>query len=399
VVRVGKYHFLFHPDQVEEVLETHADRFERVAGERRVSGRLVDDALFASEGEKHARQREVMEPVMYHRAPDALAGVVAQLAAWMRDSLSDGQTMDLFQWTESTTTTEMVRLLFGLETSDPRAKRMAHLIREAIDAMDHMFLGFSGIPDHIGPLKSRFRRARGELDQAIAGVMSERGEAGKGEGDILGLLGGSGLPDVDIRNELITLFRGHQAVSTALTWTFYQLASLPDVESRMHAEIDSVTGGGERLPGAEDLDRLDYTRRTFQESLRLMPPAWVLARLCVEDHPVGQYVVPKGAQVLLTEWVTHRDERWWADPSRFDPDRFTPEVESKRPRYAYFPQGGGAKMCMGKHFVVPVEAPLLLAAVAGQWRMRVAPGFKVDLAPKATLKPKRGVRVVVERRA
>jgi cytochrome P450 len=399
VVRVGKYHFLFHPDQVEEVLETHADRFERVASERRVSGRLVDDALFASEGERHAGQREVMEPVMYRHAPEALAGVVAQLGGWMRDSLSEGQTMDLFQWTESTTTTEMVQLLFGLEPADPGGRRMAGLIREAIYAMDHIFLGFSRIPDHVGPLMSRFRRARAELDRAIAAVISERREAGSGDGDILGMLAGSGLSEVEIRNELVTLFRGHQAVSTGLTWTFYQLASLPEVESRMHAEIDAVTGGGERLPGPEDLDRLDYTRRTFQESLRLMPPAWVLARLCVQDHAVGQYVVPKGAQVLLTEWVTHRDERWWADPSRFDPDRFTPEIESKRPRYAYFPQGGGPKMCMGKHLVVPVEAPLLLAAVAGRWRMRLAPGFEMELAPKATLKPKHGIRVVVERRA
>jgi cytochrome P450 len=396
-VRIGNIYFLFHPDEVRRVLETEQHHFQRVAGERRVSGRLVDDALFASEDPQHAQQREVMEPVMYGHAPEALAGAVSNLAGWMRDTLRDGQEMDLFAWTEATTTQEVVRLLFGLDPTDPRGKAMADAIRRTIDAMDHMFLGFSGIPDRLPPLKRKFAKARRELDGLVGDVVrAERATPGRND-NVASMLAQTGLADADIRNELLTLFRGHQAVSTSLCWTFFQLASLPEIERRLHEEVDEVTGGD--VPGPEHLDRLDYTRRVFQESLRLLPPAWVLARRAVHDHPVNGSVVPEGAQVLVSEWVTHRDARWWPQPDRFDPDRFLPQAEAERPEYAYFPQGGGPKMCMGKHLVVPVEGPLLLAAIAGRWRMRLAEGFRVEFAAKATLKPKKGVRMVVQARS
>jgi cytochrome P450 len=396
-VRIGRFHLLFHPDQVEDVLETNAGAFERVDSERRVSARIAGRSLFSTEGDQHDRQRRRMEPVMYDSAPDALAGRVAQLGAWMRDTLEEGRHLDLFEWTENTTTREMVALLFGFEPRSEENRRLSALIREAIERMDRLPLAPSSLPDRIGALSAGFRRARAELDSSLTiALRAARGDR-RAEHTLARMLADAGLPDEELRDECLALFRGHQAVSTALTWTFFHLATHPRIEARLHDEIDAMTNG--EAPGPEHLQRLDYTCRVVQESLRLLPPAWVLARTCVRDHVVDGRTVPAGSRVLLSSWVTHRDDRFWDDPLTFEPDRFLSEASRARPPYAYFPQGGGDKMCMGRRIVVPVEAPLVVAAVAWRWRFRLEPGFRVELAPRATLKPKRGVRVIVERRS
>lgn len=400
--RVGpsSFYLVSHPDQIEDILETNGHRFERVDGERRVSGRLVDDGLFTSEGELHLQRREILEAVMYPHAAAALAGEVLEVAAAWRDRLQDGATIDLFAWVEDFTTAIMIRLLFGRGPSDAAGDRLARAMTETIAAMDALPMPFARLPERLPATKRRYERARAGLDALIYDVIAERRAAAAN--DVVSMLirageeRGGGLTDAQLRNELVTLFRGHQAVSTALTWTFHQLAPLPEVEATLHEEIDSALG--ERLPTYEDLPRLEYTKMVFSESLRLLPPAWVLARKAVAGHEVGGFEIPAGSRVLLSEWVTHRDPRFWPDPERFHPLRFAPEAQILRPEYAYFPQGGGSKMCMGRHFVRPMEGPLLLATIAQRWRMRPAPGSAVRMAARATLKPKRGVWMVVERR-
>ena len=395
------FYLISHPDLIEEVLVTEEERFERVIGERRVSGRLVDSGLFTTEGKAHLDRREVMEAVMYHGAAEALALEVGQLAVVLADAKRDGETLDLFAWMEDLTTTLIIKILFGTGPDEQVGRDLAAAMTRTIVAMDAIAAGFSGLPEKLPRLKRRFNAARAELDRLIVDVIDERRADDSGN-DVLSMLvrlGSRGrgyqLSDADLRNELVSLFRGHQAVSTALTWTFFQLAKLPDVEAAVQAEADAAGDGPFSF---QDTPRLDYCRKVFAESLRLYPPAYVLARTSVADYTARGFTIPKGSRVLVSEWVTHRDPRFWDDPVEFDPERFTPEAEASRPNFAYFPQGGGKKMCMGRHFVRPMEGPILLATLARRWKMTLVAGKPVELSPKATLKPKNGVFVTLHRR-
>lgn len=396
------YYLVSHPDHVEDVLITNEHRFERVAGEKRVSARFVDEGLFTNEGEAHLRRRDVMEAVMYRDAPRRLAAPIAETAARLRDLPKDGETRDVYAWMEEFKTAIAVKFLFGDEPESPRGAALAELIGRSIEQMDSLFAAFSGLPERFPRLRRKFDETRRRLDGLIYEVIAER-RATSGSEDVCSMLIALGdsvpdmrLSDQQLRNELMGLFRGHQAVSTALTWTFHLLAQHPDVESELHAEVDRAIGG--TIPDFATIEGLDTTRSILQESLRLLPPAYVLARRCVQEHSLGGFTIPVGAQVLVSEWVTHRDPRYWDEPDAFDPSRFADDRQHSRPPCAYYPQGAGKKMCMGKQLVVPMEGPLLLGLLSERWQLRPAPGSVVELSPKATLKPKSGVPMVLTKR-
>ncbi|MGH2812379.1 MAG: cytochrome P450 [Actinomycetota bacterium] len=393
------FYLVTHPAYVEDVLVLSDSKFQRVDSERRVSGRLVGDGLFQSEGEEHLARRRLLESFMYTGEAERLGGGVVETAIEMRDRIEAGKPMDLFEFTESLATAVMVRLLFGRTPSDPVGRSLGEAITQTIAALDSLPAGPTRLPERLPFTRRKFTAALKRLDALVHEVIQQR--RGTTANDITSMLirasetSGARLSDEQIRNELLTLFRGHQAVSTALTWTFHALAGLQDIERRLHDEIDTLAGSP---PSPQDVTRLDFTRRVFQESLRLYPPAYVLARKAVEHHVVAGFEIPAGAQVLVSEWVTHRDQRFWPDPLRFDPDRFLDEAASTRPTFAFYPQGGGTKMCMGKHFVVPLEGPLLVATLAQAWKFTPVAGHRVRLSPKATLKPKNAVLMVPERR-
>jgi cytochrome P450 len=196
----------------------------------------------------------------------------------------------------------------------------------------------------------------------------------------------------------MTLFlAGHETTANLLSWTWYLLSQHAEVEAKLHAELDALLEGG-RLPTIEDLPALRYTEMVVAETMRLYPPAWTVGRLAIEEHEVGGYVIPKGALVLLSQYVTHRDPRFFPDPARFDPERFTPEAKESRPPFAYFPFGGGVRRCIGEGFAW-MEATLLVATLARRWRMRLAPGHTVETSPRITLRPgKAGVLMTLEKR-
>ena len=194
----------------------------------------------------------------------------------------------------------------------------------------------------------------------------------------------------------MTLFlAGHETTANALTWTWYLLSQNPDAEAKFHAEIDAALAG--RLPTADDLPRLPYVRRVFAESLRLYPPAWVVGRRVLEDYHAGEYVLPAGSIVLLAQSVTHADPRFFPDPDRFDPDRWAPEAEAAPPN-AYFPFGGGPRVCIGEQFAW-MEGILLLATLGQTWRLRLSPDQVVATQPIITLRPRFGMRMRVEARS
>jgi cytochrome P450 len=190
--------------------------------------------------------------------------------------------------------------------------------------------------------------------------------------------------DRQLRDEAMTLFlAGHETTALTLAHTLYLLATHPEVERRLHDELASVVG--DRLPTADDARALPYAERVLKESMRLYPPAWTTGREAAEDVDVGGYRIPKGSQILASQWVVHRDPRWFPEPERFDPDRWSPERAAQIPRYAYFPFGGGPRVCIGNHFAM-LEATLMLAVIVGRWRLELLPGQRLAFKPSVTLR-------------
>ena len=245
------------------------------------------------------------------------------------------------------------------------------------------------------PQKFRADRAVRELDRIVYGMINERRASGEDKGDLLSMLllaedeDGSRMSDKQARDEAVTLFlAGHETTANALNWTWYLLAQHPEVEAKLHDELDTVLAG--QPPTLDDLKRLPYTEMVMKESMRLYPPAWSFSREALEDIQLGDYTVPKGSVVAILGYLTHRDPRWWDAPEAFMPERFSEENEANIPRYVYIPFGGGPRICIGNSFAM-MEARLLLATIASRYRLALSPGQKVEPQPLITLNPKNGL--------
>jgi cytochrome P450 len=276
-----------------------------------------------------------------------------------------------------------------------------------IISLFHRFnMPFAGIVQKL-PLPSnlRFRQARARLDRTIYRIIAERRRSPGDRGDLLSMLllatdeegDGTGMTDLQLRDEVMTIFlAGHETTANALAWTFYLLSQNPEPEKRLHAELDRVLAG--RIPGVEDLPQLRYTEQVIAESMRLYPPAWGLGRRAIRDVEIGGCPVPAGSYVLASAFITQRDPRFFPDPLRFDPDRFAPEARAARPKFAYFPFGGGARNCIGEPFAW-MEGTLLLAVLAQKWRLRLVPGHPVEPQALITLRPRYGMKMTAEARS
>jgi cytochrome P450 len=206
------------------------------------------------------------------------------------------------------------------------------------------------------------------------------------------------MSDVQLRDEVMTLLlAGHETTANALTWASYLVSGSPGVETRLHAEVDAL---GDRPLGAEDVARLPYTRAVIAETMRLYPPAWIVGRRALGDYRVGDFVLPARTIVLMSQWLVHRDPRWWPDGESFQPERWLPggsASDPSRPKFSYFPFGAGTRVCIGEQFAW-MEGVLALATIAKQWRLRLVPGHRVVPQPIVTLRAKYGMRMTVAAR-
>jgi cytochrome P450 len=308
---------------------------------------------------------------------------------------------------------EMMRLtlaIAGRTLFDADVESEAHDVAEAMELSLRMF-GYAILPFGMlmewAPLRwvRDLHRARRRLDALIFRMVADRRASGGDRGDLLSMLieardaegDGSGMSDQQLRDEIVTLLMaGHETTANALTWTWYLLSRHPRVEARLHDELTGVLGA--RLPTAAAVPRLEYTRSVIAEAMRLYPPAWMIERRPLEDFEAGGYIIPSGTIVLMSQYLVHRDPRWWSEPQRFDPDRWTPECQSLRPKFAYFPFGGGARMCIGEHFAW-MEEVLVLATIAQRWRMRYDGTTEPEPEPLVTLRPRDGMPMRLEQRA
>lgn len=365
--------------------------------------RVLGEGLLTSEGELHLRQRRLIQPLFHGRRVAGYAETMVTRTERMLGRWEDGETLDVHREMTRLTLAVVGETLFNADV-EGEAEEIGAALTESLEAVNRLVYPFVGPALERLPLPSRrrFHRSIERLDATIGRLIAER-RAAPGGGDLLSLLleaqgqNGAGMLDRQVRDEAMTLFlAGHETTANLLTWTWYLLAEHPEAEARLQAEVDAVVGS--RTPAFEHVATLEYTGRVIDEALRLYPPAWVIGRRAVEDVDLGAVAVPAGAIVVLSPFVTHRDARWYPEPERFDPDRWLPQARAARPQYAFFPFGGGRRLCIGESFA-RVEATLVLATIARRWSLRLAPGHPVELLPRVTLRPKHGMRMVVRARA
>ncbi len=397
-VRIGNQHFaiLNNPEYTKQILVTDNRNFTKGRGLERAK-LLLGEGLLTSEGAFHLRQRRLAQPAFHRERIAAYAAVMVDHAARTRDRWTDGADMNIHQ--------EMTRLTLGIAGKtlfDADVEGESREIGESLTAAFNVFnlalLPFTELMDHLPlPWTLRFKAARRRLDDTIYRIIAERRARVGDRGDLLSMLmaaqdtegDGGGMTDTQLRDEIMTiLLAGYETTANALTWTEYLLSQNPDVEARMHAEVDSALEG--RLPAMEDVQRLTYTRMVFAESLRLYPPAWVIGYRAIKAFALGDYELPARTILIMSPFITQRDARYFPDPERFNPERWTPEAVAERPRFAYFPFGGGPRQCIGEQFAW-TEGILLLATIGQKWRLRLAPKHTVALDPSFTLRPKGGM--------
>ncbi|HZV87046.1 MAG TPA: cytochrome P450 [Candidatus Binatus sp.] len=391
---------LNHPDHIEDVLVNHPRKFIKgrvLQANKRVFGR----GLLTSEGDFWLRQRRLAQPA-FHRA--RIAGYASTMVEYTERLLhewQDGEERDIHK--------EMMRLtlhIVGKTLFDGDVERDAQDIGKSMELLLEIGADFRRtlfVPQWLPtPTNIRVERAIRQIEKVLYRMIAEKRASGRDAGDLLSMLlaaqdeDGSRMTDKQLRDEAITLFlAGHETTANTLSWTWWLLAQNPAVEAKLHAELRNVLAG--RAPSLDDLPKLVYTNHIITESMRLYPPAWGTARTAIEDHEIAGYAVPKGSGVSFAQWTVHRDARWYDAPEEFRPERWEGDLLKRLPRFAYFPFGGGPRQCIGNSFAL-MEAALILATIAQQYRFRLVEGHPVVPLASITLRPRYGIRAVLEAR-
>lgn len=392
-----------HPEYVKQVLQDNHTNYGKDTDDYDVLRWLLGQGLLTSQGDFWLRQRRLIQPAFHRKRIAALGtGMVeateAMLQRW-RPSVGSGRPLEIGAEMMRLTLHIVGRALFGLDMGGD-ASGFGRAMTVANNYLsDRFYVPFPppGVPT---PYNLRYRAAKRVLDGTVDRIIRQR-RAGVGDrGDLLSMLleardeeTGQGMDDRQMRDEVLTLLlAGHETTANTLAWTWYLLSMHPAVARELRRELQKVLGG--RAPTVDDLPNLPYTRMVIEESMRLYPPAWVLSRNAIHADRIGGYDIPAGAAVILSPYVTHRRAAFWDNPEGFDPERFDPERSAGRPRFAYFPFGGGPRLCIGAAFAM-TEAQLVLATVAQRVELQLVPGHPVETEALVTLRPRHGVRMTV----
>ena len=398
-----------HPDLIEELFVTN----HRSVGRGWTTAAwqdLLGLGLVTSDDPLHLRQRRLMQPQFNHRRIAGYAEVMTDFARRHENRWQDGARVDMAREMGELTLHIVVRTLMGLDLPDAVRR-----IGAAFEIGNEYLTNRSNLPRRLRrlmnrlplPFTVRFRRGRAFLDETVYGLIDQRRRSGLEGDDLLSLLlnvrdeeaanpEDAVMTDVQLRDEVITLFAaGHETTAVALTWTWYLLATHPDIQARFHAELDEVLG--HRDPTLEDLSDLPFTERILTESMRLYPPIWSTGRMTFQPITLGGWEIPAGAALSAPQLIIHRDPRWFDDPLEFRPDRWTPEFRAGLHRFAYYPFGGGPRLCIGDGFAW-MEAMLVLATMGQRWTVCHDPAHTVELHPLISLRPRGGMPLSLERR-
>jgi cytochrome P450 len=389
-----------NPDLVEYVL-VRGNRNFRKDFSLQLYRPILGNGLLTSEGDYWLRQRRLAQPAFLRQRINAYGETMVGYTERMLARWRSGMTFDLHAEMMHLTLDIAAKTLFGTNVSEEAAE-VGSALETALRCIESRFEGFSyWLPEWLPTRTSRLLKdAIRRLDAIVYRIIEERRKSDVAGDDLISLLlhargedDGQPMSDRQLRDESMTLLlAGHETTALSLSWTWYLLSQNPEALQRLQEELEEVLGG--RPPTVADLPRLRYTEQTVMESMRLYPPAYAIGREAIEECELGGFRVPAGTTLFLLQWVLHRDNRYFEEPERFRPERWSPERMQKLPKYAYFPFGGGPRQCIGNSFAM-METVLVLATMAQKFEMRLDPGHEVTLWPSITLRPKTGIRVTI----
>jgi cytochrome P450 len=395
--------YVNRPDYIESILVTQNSNFVK-SKDYRAMHRVLGNGLLLSEGDFWRRQRKLIQPAFHQERIAAYTEIMVGYAKRMLASWSDGETLDIHEAMMHLTLSIVAKTLFDADVSHE-----AEDVDAALSVLMGKFLRQAGLalllPRWVPlPTSRLLKRAVGRLDKVIYSIIERRRASGQMSGDLLSVFlqvqddHGVGMTDRQLHDEIMTLFlAGHETTANVLSWTWFLLGQNPEAEENLTEELGRVLSG--RIPTPADLPRLMYTDMVLRESMRLYPPVWVIGRRALAPFHLGEYELPADTNVLISQLIMHKDARYFPEPGRFDPDRWSasdPRVAAL-PRFAYFPFGGGPRVCIGAGFAM-MEAVLLLATIAQKFRIQIAPGQTVKMQPTVTLRPRNGIPVILRRR-
>jgi cytochrome P450 len=401
--------FINDPDYIREILVNQSSSFVKERTVRRMKI-LLGEGLITSDDPIHKRQRRIVAPAFHRQRIAAYGDQIVACAASQRSTWQPNQQIDIAAASMQLSLEIVARTLFNTEvTADVRS------INDEVNTIMGLYnfiVAFPKLEDLIHlpiPGLIKFRKSKARLDAVVNRLIREHREAAaNGEpdkGDLLSMLltstyeptswaaiGGKSehMSDEQVRDEVLTIFlAGYETVANGLTWTWYLLSQNPEVEARLHAELNAILGTGDqhRLPTLVDYPALRYTEQIFAESMRLYPPAWAMGRMSTKPVQLGPYRIPPGAHFFFSQYIMSRDPQYFPDPLRFDPDRFTPENKAARAKFTYFPFGGGNRQCIGESFAW-MEGVLSIATLAQRWRMTYLDTTPPVPQAKITLRPR-----------
>jgi cytochrome P450 len=367
--------------------------------------RLLGSGLLTSQGDYHRHHRRILAPTFHKELVRQWSTTIIRYCVRLRDSWCDGREIDIEHEMQRLTLAIVLQGLLSVDLEE-RTNEIARAANTLIEMIHCRTLPIiDDLLDKIALGRIRqFNNAWAQFDAMVYRMIRERRVAPSPAQDLLSNLlqvrdeetGSNALTDEEIRDEIVTmLVAGYETTAHALTWTWYLLSQHPESEQKLCAELDVMLQG--RLPAVDDLESLPYHRMVLSEALRLYPPVWIVARRNPNAWSLENDTFPAGSFIFVSQYLMQRDPRFFSDPERFDPERWTPEVAAQRPKYSYFPFGGGPRQCIGEGLARLIS--LLVTATIGQrWRLALAPHQKIELEPLITLRPKYGIRMIIKRR-
>lgn len=393
-----------HPDLIHEVLVTKAKHFVKERKSLDTLRQVDGEGLVVAEGDFWLRQRRLLQPAFSPRRMGGYASAIVAKTTGMLDRWRPGETRNIVDDMTHLTLEIIAKVFYDVELTGTVAQ-----LGEAVRTLSQVFyreltLPFT-FPDWLPlPAKRRKRQAIATLHNLIDGIIRDRRATGKDHGDLLSMLllavddegDGGGMSDRQVRDEAVTMFNaGHDSTAAALAWIWYLVGLHPEVETRLIDEARRVLGSYQAT--IADVPRLSFTDCVVREALRLYPPVWALfARVAIDDVQIGKYVIPRGCWAYISPWLTQRDGRFFENPEKFDPDRWSPERVEHIPQYAWLPFGAGPHVCIGQSLALN-EMTLIVPTVLQRYRLAFAPGQRREIAPEPLLaiRPCGGLRMRV----